>query len=62
MNLSALLDGVAPLAKGTTIACETRLARNADKFTEPINIMGLMDKAYPQICHPDLKRVPVVKP
>ncbi|MCP4283350.1 MAG: hypothetical protein GY792_02695 [Gammaproteobacteria bacterium] len=30
--------GVAPLAKGTAIRCETRLALNADRPTEPDNI------------------------
>ncbi|MCP4283115.1 MAG: hypothetical protein GY792_01490 [Gammaproteobacteria bacterium] len=30
--------GVAPLAKGTAICCETRLALNADRPTEPDNI------------------------
>ncbi|MCP4285892.1 MAG: hypothetical protein GY792_15790 [Gammaproteobacteria bacterium] len=30
--------GVAPLAKGTAIRCETRLALNADRPTEPANI------------------------
>ena len=39
VSVSAFLDYVAPLAKGITIGCETRLARNADTLTEPVNIM-----------------------
>jgi hypothetical protein len=29
------MDCVAPLDKGVAIACEARLAMNADKLTEP---------------------------
>ena len=39
VSVSAFLDYVAPLAKGITIGCEMRLARNADTLTEPVNIM-----------------------
>jgi len=35
------MDCVAPLAKGVAIAREARLAMNADKPTESINIMLL---------------------
>ena len=38
VSLSTPTDGVAPLDKGTTIACEARLAVNADKPTEPVII------------------------
>ena len=34
VSLSAPTDCVVPLGKGTTIACEERLAVNADKLTE----------------------------
>ncbi|MCK5919449.1 MAG: hypothetical protein KAG66_00810, partial [Methylococcales bacterium] len=34
VSLPASMDCVVPLAKGTTIPCETRLALNADKLTE----------------------------
>ena len=39
VSVSAFLDYVAPLAKGMTIGYETRLARNADTLTEPVNII-----------------------
>ena len=42
LSVSASLDSVTPLAKGITISCETRLARNADTLTEPVNIVWLM--------------------
>ncbi|RDH92625.1 MAG: hypothetical protein DIZ77_07915 [endosymbiont of Seepiophila jonesi] len=35
VSLSASMDCVAPLDKGVAIACEARLAMNADKLTEP---------------------------
>ncbi|MBL3591467.1 MAG: hypothetical protein JMN24_17010 [gamma proteobacterium endosymbiont of Lamellibrachia anaximandri] len=35
VSLSASMDIVASLDKGTAIACEARLAMNADKLTEP---------------------------
>ena len=35
VSLSAFMDCVAPLDKGVAIACEARLAMNADKLTEP---------------------------
>ena len=38
VGLSAFLDIVAPLDKGTTIACKVRLAINADKPTDMIFI------------------------
>ena len=38
VSLSAPLVCVASFGKGTTIPCRTRLARNADKFTESINL------------------------
>ena len=34
VSLSRLTDCVSPLAKGTVIACEARLAVNLDKLTE----------------------------
>jgi len=34
VSLSALMDCVIPLGKGTTIACEECLAVDADKLTE----------------------------
>jgi hypothetical protein len=34
VSLSASMDCVVSLGKGTTISCETRLAMNADKLTE----------------------------
>ena len=38
VSLSAPLVYVASFGKGTTIPCRTRLARNADKLTESINL------------------------
>ena len=38
VSLSAPTDCVAPLDKDWAIACETRLAVNADKLTEPVII------------------------
>ena len=39
VSLSRSTDCVAPLAKGTAIACEARLAVNLDKLTELAIIM-----------------------
>ena len=39
VNLSKSMVCVAPLAKGTAIACEARLAMNLDKLTELAIIM-----------------------
>ena len=38
VSLSASLDSVAPLGKGTTLPGETRLARNADSLTGLVKI------------------------
>ena len=38
MSQSAPLDGVASLVKDSAIHCETRLARRADKLTEPCHM------------------------
>ena len=38
VSLSASLVCVASFGKGITIPCRTRLARNADKLTESINL------------------------
>jgi len=38
VSLSTPTDCVAPLDKGTAIACEARLAVNVDKLTEPVVI------------------------
>ena len=38
VSLSTPMDYVAPLDKGTTIACEVRLAMSLDKLTEPVII------------------------
>ena len=40
VSLSTPTDCVAPLDKGIAIACETRLAVNVDKLTEPAIITG----------------------
>jgi len=39
VSLSTPTYGVAPLDKGAAIACEARLAVNADKLTESVIIM-----------------------
>ena len=39
VSLSRPADCVSPLAKGTAIACEARLAVNLDKLTELVIIM-----------------------
>jgi hypothetical protein len=46
VSLSAPMDCVVPLGKGTAIPCKARLAMNADKLTEYDNITlkGHMDR------------------
>jgi hypothetical protein len=38
VSMSAPLDCVASFVKRTAIPCKTRLAMNADRLTEPVNI------------------------
>ncbi len=47
VSLSAPMDCVVPLGKGTAIPCKARLAMNADKLTEYDNITL---KGHPDLC------------
>ena len=41
VTLSVPMDGVTPFAKGTALVGKTCLAMNADKLTEPVNIVRM---------------------
>jgi len=56
VSLSTPTGCVAPLDKGTTIACEARLAVNVDKLTERAIIMLIEHWVIPNPLHEAVKR------